>query len=194
MIILRKDKLELVNPNHELMNRVPKLFDFEKDKDSACFIGSVLFQKMGDLGGIGLSANQLGLDMQVFVMANNDDKGIYIFNPQIIETSKQEVTFKEGCLSYPGIFLYIKRPLEIKAKYYNEFGEENVVVYRGLTARVFQHEYDHMMGTDFTRKVSKFKLNLAKKKYVNVKKKIIQKHANKTILESLNANSKFTGV
>lgn len=194
MIVLRKDKLELVEPDHELMNRRPALYDFEKEKASADSVASVLFQKMKDLGGIGLSANQLGLDMQVFVMANNDDKGIYIFNPEIIGTSEQEDTFREGCLSYPGIFLYMKRPLEIKARYYDEKGEEKITVFKGLTARVFQHEYDHMMGTDFTKKVSKLKLDLAKKKFANAKKKIIKKHATKTILEAINANSKSAGI
>lgn len=193
MIILRADKLNLVEPEHELMNRVPKLYDFENEKDSAPGVASVLFQKMKDFGGIGLSANQLGLDMQVFVMGSGDT-GTYVFNPEIIGQSDEEDTFREGCLSYPGIFLYMKRPLSIRVRFFNEKGEEQVTNLTGLTARVFQHEYDHMMGTDFTKNVSKLKLDLAKKKFANAKKKIIKKHATKTILGAINASTKSAGV
>ncbi|NBP01551.1 MAG: peptide deformylase [Proteobacteria bacterium] len=193
MIILRADKLQLVEPNHELMNRPPKLYDFENEKDSAPGVASVLYQKMKDLGGIGLSANQLGLDLRVFVMGSADT-GTYIFNPEILGQSDEEDTFREGCLSYPGIFLYMKRPLSIRAKYFNEKGEEKITNFSGLTARIFQHEYDHMMGTDFTKNVSKLKLDLAKKKFANARKKLIKKHARKTIIGAINESAKSTGV
>jgi len=60
--------------------------------------------------------------------------------------------------------------------------------FNGLTARIFQHEYDHMNGTDYTQRVSKFKLDFAKKKFANKKKKIIKKYATKTLIEALNGN------
>jgi hypothetical protein len=63
-------------------------------------------------------------------------------------------------------------------------------VMTGITARVFQHEYDHMEGKLFTEKVSKMKLDLAKKRYANLKKKIIKKHAVKTMIEALNESTK----
>jgi peptide deformylase len=187
MIILRADKLELVEPTHELMNRQPAPYDFENNMDSAPNVAAVLFQKMKDFGGVGLSANQVGLDMRVFVMGR-DDTGMYIFNPEIVETFGKEESFREGCLSYPGLFLYMKRPTAVKVKFQNEKGEHKEEVFTGLTARIFLHEYDHMMGTDFTKQVSKLKLDLAKKKYANLRKKIIKKHATKTILEAINKN------
>lgn len=187
MIILRKDKLNLVEPEVEVMNKPPALYDFENEKDSAPGVSSVLFERMKQLGGVGLSANQVGLDMRVFVMGVGETK-IAVFNPEIIEYSKTEELFNEGCLSYPGIMLAIKRPTKIKAKYQNETGQVIEQEFNGLTARIFQHEYDHMNGTDYTHRVSKFKLDYAKKKFENKRKKIIKKYAVKTMIEALNVS------
>ena len=161
MIILRKDKLKLVEPDHEFMTRPPALYDFEKEKDSAENVAKVLFEKMKTLGGVGLSANQVGLDMKVFVMGQ-DEFGIYVFNPEIIRYKGDNQKFEEGCLSFPGLMLLIDRPLTIDVRYQNVRGEVVEAEYTGLTARIFQHEYDHMMGRNFTDRVSKLKLDFAK--------------------------------
>ena len=174
MIILRKDKLNLVEPTVEVMNKPPAAYNFEIDGESAPGISTVLFERMKQLGGVGLSANQVGLDMRVFVMGLGETK-IAVFNPEIIEYSKTEELFNEGCLSYPGIMLGIKRPTKIKAKYQDETGQVIEQEFNGLTARIFQHEYDHMNGTDYTHRVSKFKLDYAKKKFENKRKNIIKK-------------------
>jgi peptide deformylase len=140
---------------------------------------------MKQLGGVGLSANQVGLDMRVFVMGLGETK-IAVFNPEILEYSDTEELFNEGCLSYPGIMLSIKRPTKITAAYQDETGKYIEQEFNGLTARVFQHELDHMNGTDYTDRVSKFKLDFAKKKFENKRKKIIKKYAVKTMIEALN--------
>jgi peptide deformylase len=187
MIILRKDKLNLVEPDNAVMNVPPALYDFTNEGESAPGVSTVLFERMKQLGGVGLSANQVGLDMRVFVMGLGETK-IAVFNPEIIEYSDTEELFNEGCLSYPGIVLGIKRPTKIKAKYQNETGQIIEQEFNGLTARIFQHEYDHMTGTDYTDRVSKFKLDYAKKKFENKRKKIIKKYAVKTMIEALNGN------
>lgn len=184
MIILRKDKLELVPTDHSLMKRAPELFDFAKDGESAEQVANVLFDKMTELGGIGLSANQLGLDMMVFVMGTGH-KRMFIFNPEIIEYGKEEISFKEGCLSYPGIFMEVKRPKQIHARWQEHTGEYVQQWLDGVTARVFQHEFDHMRGTDFTHRVSKLKLDLAKKRYENKKRKVVKKYAIDTMVKAL---------
>jgi peptide deformylase len=187
MIILRKDKLNLVEPDNEVMRAPPELYDFTNEGASAPGVSTVLFERMKQLGGVGLSANQVGLDMRVFVMGLGETK-IAVFNPEIIEYSDTEELFNEGCLSYPGIVLGIKRPTKIKAKYQDETGQIIEQEFNGLTARIFQHEYDHMNGTDYTDRVSKFKLDYAKKKFENKRKKIIKKYAVKTMIEALNVN------
>ena len=187
MIILRKDKLNLVEPTDEVMNKAPQPFNFEVDGGSAQNIANVLFEKMKQLGGVGLSANQVGLDMRVFVMGLGETK-IAVFNPIIIRYGKIEESFNEGCLSYPGIMLSIKRPTKITAAYQDETGNIVEQEFNGLTARIFQHEYDHMNGTDYTHRASKLKLDFAKKKFENKRKKIIKKYAVKTMIEALNDN------
>ena len=105
--------------------------------------------------GVGLSANQIGIEERVFVMMIDIDaqETITCFNPRIIKESKGEVVMEEGCLSYPELFLEISRPAIIVVKYEDE-GKE--IYKRRLTeyyARIFQHEYDHMEGIDFTERV-----------------------------------------
>jgi peptide deformylase len=185
MIILRKDKLNLVEPTDEAMTKAPDPYDFEAEGESAPGVASVLFNRMTQLGGVGLSANQVGLNMRLFVMGLGETK-IAVFNPIIIKYSKTEESFNEGCLSYPGIMLSINRPTKITATYQDETGKFIEQEFNGLTARIFQHEYDHMNGTDFTHRVSKFKLDFAKKKFENKRKKIIKKYAVKTMVEALN--------
>jgi len=187
MIVLRKDKLDLVEPTAEVMHKAPQPFNFEADGDSAQSVTNVLFDIMKQLGGVGLSANQVGLDMRVFVMGLGETK-IAVFNPIIIKYSKEEEVFNEGCLSYPGIMLAINRPTKMTATYQDETGKYVEQDFNGLTARIFQHEYDHMNGTDYTQRVSKFKLDFAKKKFENKRKKIIKKYAVKTMIEALNVN------
>ena len=187
MIVLRKDKLDLVEPTAEVLHKAPQPFNFEADGDSAQSVANVLFERMKQLGGVGLSANQVGLDMRVFVMGLGETK-IAVFNPIIISYSKTEEVFNEGCLSYPGIMLAINRPTKITATYQDKTGKFIEQDFNGLTARIFQHEYDHMNGTDYTQRVSKFKLDFAKKKFENKRKKIIKKYAVKTMIEALNDN------
>jgi len=187
MIVIRRDKLNLVEHTDELLHRPAKLFDFNTEKDSAKSVAAVLFARMKELGGIGLSANQVGLDIRLFVLGVEDDF-ITVYNPEITEYSKDEETFNEGSMSYPGIMLGVKRSKKIKVKYQDDIGDYHEVEFTGMTARIFQHEYDHIMGIDFASKVSKFKLDFAKKKFANKKKKIIKKYATKTLIEALNGN------
>ena len=77
----------------------------------------------------------------------------------------------EGCLTYPGLWIKVKRPEGIEVTYEDENGEKQEKAMFGLEARVFQHEYDHMEGTNFTKKVSKLRLDRAKKRLRKVQKK-----------------------
>lgn len=187
MIILRKNMLHLVKPDDIAMIKPPELYDFDKDGDSAEQVANVLFDKMIELGGIGLSANQLGLDLAVFVMGTDYGR-MNVFNPEIIDYGKEQISFKEGCLSYPGIFMDVKRPKQVRVRYQTKDGELVMQDLDGLTSRVFQHEFDHMQGLDFTHHVSKLKFEMANKRFENKKKKIIKKHAIGTMVKALKEN------
>ena len=104
---------------------------------------------------MGLSANQIGIEERVFVMMVDIDleQTITCFNPKIIKESKDEVVMEEGCLSYPEMHLDISRPRSIIVKYEDEGKQIHKRQLTGYYARIFQHEYDHMEGIDFTERV-----------------------------------------
>ena len=127
-----------------------------------------MFETMFKYGGIGLSANQVGLPFNMFVMGGHSqlEKGLKLtcFNPMIISSSEEKVVMKEGCLTFPFVWLSITRPRKVVVKYTDENGELKEGHLDGMMSRIFQHEYDHMLGRTFTEYASKLKLDLAYKK------------------------------
>ena len=127
-----------------------------------------MFDTMKKYGGIGLSANQVGLPFNMFVLGDHPDleKGLKMtcFNPMIISASADQVMMKEGCLTFPFEFLNISRPRKVTVKYEDENGDLKEGHLDGMISRVFQHEYDHMLGKTFVDGVSKMKLDMAYKK------------------------------
>jgi len=118
--------------------------------------------------GIGLAANQIGMTKRVFVMGSENIEGFpkpfAVFNPKLLEVSEEQVLYKEGCLSYPGLWLNIKRPAVIKVEYQDSQGNTHEAAMSGLVARCFQHELEHLDGICFVDKVSQMKLQLAMRK------------------------------
>ena len=113
-----------------------------------------LIEHMKFYQGIGLSANQIGIWERAFSMIRDLEHNeiIVCFNPRIIKSYNEEVEMEEGCLSYPDVFLKVKRPNKIVVKYEDEDKKTHKMKLEGLASRVFQHEYDHMEGIDFTQR------------------------------------------
>ena len=134
-----------------------------------------LIETMEHYNGIGLSANQCGIMERVFGMYSDVKKReiIACFNPKIVTESDEEIFMDEGCLTYPGLWLKVKRPDGIEVTYEDENGEKQEKAMFGLEGRIFQHEYDHMIGTNFTKKVSKLRLDMARKRQKKQAKKSI---------------------
>ena len=152
--------LHMTDPS---LQRPPTEVDVEKEDLKE--LKANLIESMYYYGGVGLSANQVGIDKKFFVIGNNlpkdDDVEVFekaFFNPAVISVSKDEQSVREGCLSFPGLWLMVKRPVQCTIKYINSEGEELVESYEGVGARVILHEYDHMLGLNFTMRVSKLKL------------------------------------
>ena len=127
-----------------------------------------MFETMKKYGGIGLSANQVGKPYKMFVMGDhpNIEKGKkwVCINPKITNVTTDLIRYKEGCLTFPFLFLDIERPQDISVEYLDENLEKKEEHMTGIVARCFQHEFDHMQGIVFTEHVSKLKLNMALKK------------------------------
>jgi len=180
-MIIRKDQLKLVPSTSTILNSPPEEYLFTNSED-AQFLANILFERMKELGGVGLSANQVGVNATVFVMGVNEVR-LDIFNPKIIGESKEQLDFNEGCLSFPGITLDIKRPVSIEVEYQNVKGEKITTFMTGITARIFQHEYDHMLGKTFKTHVSPMKWAMALKKFKNKKEKIVKKYTQKILVD-----------
>jgi peptide deformylase len=131
-------------------------------------LSEAMFDTMKKYGGIGLSANQVGLPFNMFVIGDHPEveKNLKMtcFNPIVISNSVEEETMKEGCLTFPFVFLNITRPRKVVVKYEDENGDLKEGSLDGMMSRIFQHEYDHMLGKTFVDGVSKMKLDMAYKK------------------------------
>ena len=145
------------------LSKIPEPVDLEKEDLKQ--LKADLLESMYHFGGIGLSDNQVGIDKKFFVLGSelvtDEEENKFeksFFNPTLLTVSEEEESVKEGCLSYPGLWLMVKRPVQCTIKYYNSEGEEIVETYEGVSARVILHEYDHMLGMNFTQRVSKLKL------------------------------------
>ena len=127
-----------------------------------------LKQQMTDVmlasGGIGLTASQVGLDYKVFVMGDKPENVTIHINPTVLQYTEETVNELEGCLSFPNMFVKIKRPKEILAEFYDENLEKQVVKITGYSARCYLHELDHCLGITFKDRASKLKWDMAKKK------------------------------
>jgi len=138
-----------------------------------------MFKTMLKYGGIGLTANQVGLPFNMFVLGAHDhiEKGLKMacFNPFIVTKSEEEVVMKEGCLTFPFVFISKTRPRKVVVKYEDENGALQEGHLDGVVSRVFQHEYEHTLGKTFIDGVSKMKLDLAYKK-AGKQMKAYQKH------------------
>lgn len=114
-------------------------------------------------GGLGLSANQCGVYERVFVIGY-ENQSFACINPRVVEKSEEMVREKEGCLSYPGMYLTIPRPKWIVAEFLDEMGQVQRQRFEGLTARCYLHELDHMNGVKFVKHVGPTAIMMARKK------------------------------
>ena len=150
-------------------------------------LSKVMYDNMTKYGGLGLSANQLGLPYRMFVMGGHpqieDGKVRSVFNPLINDVSPESINLKEGCLSFPFLFLSIKRPKWCSVRYTDENGEEVEETLHGMSARIFMHENEHMNGYVFTDLVSKLKLERAEKSKQKMIKEIKRRQSVPKIIQ-----------
>jgi peptide deformylase len=144
------------------------VFDSPESKAQARELEKAMIDFMVAHKGIGLAANQIGITKRVFTMGSNNIEGFPFpfaaFNPKIVSVGGDEELSEEGCLSYPDLWLKVKRPANIVIEYQDSDSNTHTVEMSGLIARCFQHELDHLNGVCFVDKVSPMRLQLAMKK------------------------------
>lgn len=152
----------LTFPDPILRERMPE-FDFENPLMDPKELEKTLVEKMLTLDGIGLAANQVGIKTRVFAMGHRDypDAAQAFFNPSVIANTDTIVDMEEGCLSFPGVFVKIKRPSKIKTKWQDSSGNWHEDEFDGYNCKCFLHELDHLEGIVFKDRVSQLKWALA---------------------------------
>ncbi|MCX7038406.1 MAG: peptide deformylase [Spirochaetes bacterium] len=108
-----------------------------------------MFDAMGRARGLGLAAVQVGELIRLFVTLVPRDEPRVFINPDILETSIEEVSYEEGCLSIPGLNADVSRPASVRVQAWGEKGRPFTLNADGLLARVIQHEMDHLNGILF---------------------------------------------
>jgi peptide deformylase len=144
--VLRKKAREVVCPDEKVRK-----------------LASRMLATLREAKGIGLAANQVGEEVRLFVVDRSlfqmEDSPLIVINPVIVE-SRGEQTEEEGCLSIPGTYADITRPLELTVKGMDLNGEEIFVEAKGLLSRVLAHEVDHLNGILFVDHLSSIRRKL----------------------------------
>ena len=153
--------------------------DFPEGSEDLTALVESMFDTMYNANGVGLAAPQIGMSHRIFVIDSNqmgdeDDKSKGVkrafINPEIVDEYGNEWSFEEGCLSIPDVHAEIIRPEKLTINYFDELWNEYEEEFDGLTARVIQHEYDHLEGVLFTDYVKGIKKQLLRSKLVGISK------------------------
>jgi peptide deformylase len=152
-------------PNPILRTQIPE-WDFDNPPTDPVELEKELIEALLAYDGIGLAANQIGLPYRVFAMGwkGAPEEAQAFFNPVVVATVDEIEDLEEGCLSFPGIYVNIKRPKKILARWQNAKGEWQEAEFEGYNCKCFLHELDHLEGIVFQDRVSPLKWGLAVKK------------------------------
>ena len=149
-------KLPLVIYPNEILGRPTKKITDPKAPEIQTLIFDML-ETMKKNDGKGLAAPQVGHSLRLCVIEHEGKKYVLI-NPEITRRSWRKIVAEEGCLSFPGQFIFVKRHAGITVKAVNQKNEPVMIKAKDMLARVFQHEIDHLDGVLFTsREVKKEK-------------------------------------
>jgi peptide deformylase len=153
----------LYYPN-EFLSKQMTLVDIENPSFDPKVLKAEMIDFMLANNGIGLAANQIGLDASVFVMGDSASNSSICINPTVLQYTETVEIDVEGCLSFPGVYVKVKRPKEILAEFYDENLEKQTTKISGYSARCYLHELDHTLGITFKDRVSKLKWDIAQRK------------------------------
>ena len=162
--------MKLVAENNPILTKKCELFDFENPVMDPYELSDGLQKVRREDAGVGLAAPQVGIDTQALVigMGNFESEGTQefeqiFFNPVITSFGEETELMIEGCLSFPGMFIKVKRPKDIVLEWYTEEGTWTTQNFGGMTSRILQHEVDHLKGVTFISRANRHHLQKAQK-------------------------------
>ncbi len=160
--------LELVKHPADILKETLPNFDFDNPIMDPKILEEEMVKLMFSENGRGLSANQVGVRARVFVIKTEKLKNVTtpfaVFNPKVIAVDDEQVQDYEGCLSFPNLFLPVKRAKHVVVEFFDRDNNQCIIRLDDIDARCFLHELDHLNGVCFTDNVSKLKLDLAIKR------------------------------
>ncbi len=139
--------LDIVKIGDDILRRNCK--EVKTFDDAFRLLTSAMLETLEEAEGVGLAAPQIGVDGRFFVVDIRDGRQYVFANPEILETSEELGPYEEGCLSIPGVYHNVTRPLRVRVFAYDEYGKAFTLDADGLLARVIQHENDHLNGHMF---------------------------------------------
>ena len=154
--------LMLVSENDPILKQKTEKFDFANPPMDPVVLYQNLGRTLQSHDALGLAAPQVGLPYRCFVLRTENILGV--FNPILVDKSEEEVIMEEGCLSFENLFIKVKRPQRIRARFTTPDGVTQTMVMEGMTARAFLHEMDHLDGITYTTRANRFHLDAGRKK------------------------------
>jgi peptide deformylase len=140
----------------KILDKKTKKVNYDELKKDLPALLADMFETMDAVGGAGLAANQIGLDLRLAVIKihreNEEPLSIVTINPEIVERSGSMYE-EEGCLSFPGLFAKVRRAAKVKVRALNEKGMPIEINAEGLFAKALQHEIDHLDGIVFVSRL-----------------------------------------
>jgi len=169
--------LEMISYDDERLYTPATRFNFAEPPINPQHLYDMMKETLIKLEGVGLSANQVGMPYSMFIMGawHDPDNIVGAFNPRIIDQSPNLSIMEEGCLSLPGIKGAVFRAQWVKVRYETWDGVTVTEKYEDLTARIFQHEYEHLQGKTILWGSSRPKLELLVRKLTKHKFPVIYK-------------------
>jgi peptide deformylase len=152
--------LPLVKDDIHLLTQASAEFDFETQDLNPSQLARDLVDTMYASNGLGLSACQIGLPYRVFAMRGSPEN-LVLFNPKIVQLSSDFVLLEETSLSFPGLIVEVNRPKSLRMRFTGPDGEVRTVQYTGMTARIVQHQMDHLDGKLFYNKTTRHRRDKA---------------------------------
>ena len=168
---------------HPVLKKVGE--DINTDYEGLSDLLDNMWETMYHADGVGLAAPQIGRAIRIFLVdtvqtmkEGEEDKGIKIafINARIVEESGEPWSYEEGCLSIPNIRGEVSRPESVTITWVDENWKEQKETFKGINARVIQHEYDHIEGHLFTEKLKPLKKKLISRKLEAIKKGNVKIH------------------
>lgn len=135
---------ELIDKKSEILRTPSEKFNFSEPQIHPVELYNRLGNKLIEKNGVGLAAPQIGLSLRVFVIRSDPIMGF--FNPTIVSMSEETEELEEGCLTFPGIFVKVRRAKIIKVRFADALGKVDTKKFQDFTARIIQHEMDHLNG------------------------------------------------